>query len=125
MSEEKKLILEMFKDGKIDAEQAEKLLDAQANEVQRENHPVSKSTNKKFLRVLIREGDKTNVNINIPIALAEVGLKLVPKDTLKIEGRDINIQEILNLIHEGAEGELVNIETTENGKEVKVKIFIE
>ncbi len=70
------------------------------------------------------DGDNTKVNINLPIALAEVGLKFIPKDKLKIEGTDINVEEIINLIKDGAEGELVNVESTDKGKNIKVRIFI-
>ena len=69
-------------------------------------------------------GDSAKVNINIPIALAEVGLKLVPKDKLKIKGHEIDMKEILQLIQDGTEGELVNVDTIYEGKQVKVRIFI-
>lgn len=123
MSDEKKIILEMLSAGKINVQEAEKLLERIDESPAEETLP--KSANRKFLRVLVTEENDTRVNINIPIALAEVGLKLVPKDKLKIEGTDINIEEILNLIKEGGEGNLVNIDTVDKGKNVKVRIFID
>jgi hypothetical protein len=125
MSEERKLILEMLSQGKITVAEAEKLMEAQGNDVNQGEAVMVKSANKKFLKVLVNEGDKTKVNINIPIALAEVGLKLIPKEHLKVEGKEIDLHGILNLIKEGNEGDLVNIETSDHGKDVKVKIFIE
>lgn len=124
MSEEKKLILAMLSEGKINVDEAEKLLD-EGEGTKQEEPLLTKSINKKFLRILVKEENNTKVNINIPIALAEVGLKLIPKDKLKIEGEDINVNEILNLVKQGNEGELVNIETMDKGKEVKVKIYID
>lgn len=126
MSEESRLILEMVKDGKINIDEAEKLLD-KTEPVENTLHEASltKSINKKFLRVLVTEENNTKVNINIPIALAEVGLKFIPKDCLKIEGQDINLNEILQLIEQGNAGELINIETQDKGKEIKVKIYID
>jgi hypothetical protein len=123
MSEEKRLILEMLKEGKINVNEAEQLLTGAEN--MQEGTTQSGSSQKKFLKVLVMEENKAKVNINIPLALAEVGLKLVPKESLKIEGADINIDEILKLIKEGNEGELVNVETTDKGKDVKVKIYID
>lgn len=123
MSTEKKLILEMLQNGKINVEEAEVLL-----ENTEDASPIRKmvnTSNKKFLRVLVTEANDTKVNINLPIALAEIGLKLVPKDALNVDGQEINLKEILELIKEGNEGELANVETTDNGKEVKVKIFVE
>lgn len=124
MSEETKLILEMFKEGKITLEETEKLLEG-SHTIQNEPTQV-KSFNKKFLKVLVKEGDKTNVNISLPLSLAEVGLKLIPKDQLKIQGTEINMNEILKQIQEGINGEFVNVDTIgDNGKEVKVKVFVD
>lgn len=122
MSQEKKLILEMLSAGKINVEEAEKLLEAQNDGS--ENASITTTQNRKFLKVLVEENQKPIVNINIPIALAEVGLKLIPKDKLKIEGKEININELLELVKEGIKGELVNIDTKDNGKQIKVKIYI-
>lgn len=123
MSEEKRLILEMVKAGKISVSDAEKLLESTGSLVEKPS--VSKSVNRKFLKILVIEDNVAKVNITIPIALAEVGLKLIPNDKLKIEGKEINLNEILNLIQDGSEGELVNIDTMDGGKDVKVRIFIE
>lgn len=122
MSNEQKLILDMVKDQKISVEEAERLLnEAECCDT---SCCTPKSFNKKFLKVLVREADKTKVNISIPLALAEVGLKLVPKDKLKIKGTAIDMQEILNLIQDGSEGELVNIDTINNGDTVQVRVFV-
>ncbi len=126
MIEEKKIILEMVKEGKISVDEAEKLLDkTQGGKAISDKSLFAKSTKKKFLKILIMEENKTKVNINIPIALAEVALKLVPEDKLQIKGKEIFTDEILKLIEEGSEGVLVDIETTDKeGKGVKVKVFI-
>lgn len=120
VSEEKKLILEMLSAGKINVDEAEKLLDSTEEEA-----ASPPSNNKKFFKIWVQEENKTKVNINIPIALAEVGLKLVPKDKFNLKGNEINFDEMLKLIKEGNVGELVNIDTIDHGKEVKVKILIE
>jgi len=122
MSNERKLILEMLKSGKITVDEAEKLLESAVD--MHEEVQAAKSINKKFLRIFVIDGESTKVNINIPIALAEIGLKLIPKDTLNVQGREIKPDEILKLIQEGNEGELVNIDTMEKGRQVKVKIYI-
>lgn len=122
MSEEKKLILEMLQSGKINVDEAEKLLEAQSNVD--EKIPAAKSSNKKFLRVLVNEDNKMKVNINIPLSLAEVGLKLIPKDKLNIAGNKIDLDEIVGMIKDGNDGEFVNVDTMDNGKEVKVRVFI-
>ncbi len=68
-----------------------------------------------------------NINkyINIPIALAKVGLKIIPKEKLTVNGEQINIDQILEMIKEGTEGEVVNIDAEDKGKNYKINIFID
>jgi hypothetical protein len=126
MNEEKRIILEMIKEGKISVEEAEELLDkANPSESTDTTSRIKKPNSKKFLRVRVTEEDKVKANVNIPIALAEVGLNLIPKDKLKVDGKQINMDQILKLIEEGTEGELVNIDAEDEGKNYKVNIFID
>ena len=126
MSEEKRIILEMLKEGKISVEEAEKLLEkANPGESFDDTPKIKKPNSKKFLRVRVTEEDKVKANVNIPIALAEVGLNLIPKSKLKVDGKQINMDQILKLIEEGTEGELVNIDAEDDGKNYKVNIFID
>ncbi len=126
MSEEKKIILEMLKEGKISVEEAEQLLEKAAPGESFNMTPKSKKPNsKRFLRVRVTENGNSKANINIPIALAEVGLNLVPKEKLKVDGKQINMDQILKLIEEGTEGELVNIDAEDEGKNYKINIFID
>ena len=126
MSEEKKIILEMLKEGKISVEEAEQLLEkANPGETFDDTPKIKKPNSKKFLRVRVTEEDKVKANVNIPIALAEVGLNLIPKSKLKVDGKQINMDQILKLIEEGTEGELVNIDAEDDGKKYKVNIFID
>ena len=125
MSEEKRIILEMLKEGKISVEEAEQLLE-KANPGESIKNPAKKKPNsKRFLRVRVTEEDTVKANVNIPIALAEVGLNLIPKSKLQVDGKTINMDQILKLIEEGTEGELVNIDAEDEGKNYKVNIFID
>ena len=125
MTEEKRKILEMVKEGKITFEEAEQLLDKlNLSEPSITVPKIKKPNSKKFLRVRVTEEDKVKANVNIPIALAEVGLNLIPKGKLKVDGKQINMDQILKMIEDGTEGELVNIDAEDNGKNYKVNIFI-
>ena len=42
-----------------------------------------------------------------------------------VDGKQINMDQILKLIEEGTEGELVNIDAEDDGKNYKVNIFID
>jgi len=126
MSEEKKIILEMLREGKISVEEAELLLEkANPGESFNNTQSIKKPNSKKFLRVRVTEEDKVKANVNIPIALAEVGLNLIPKSKLMVDGKQISMDQILKLIEEGTEGELVNIDAEDDGKKYKVNIFID
>lgn len=126
MSEEKRMILEMVKDGKISVDEAEQLLEkAQPGESIDDTEVVKKPRNKKFLRIRVTEEDQEKVNIKIPMALAKVGLKFIPKNKMKVNGEEINSDQILEMIKEGTEGEIVNIDASDKGKNVKITIFID
>lgn len=126
MSEEKRIILEMVKEGKISVEEAEQLLEkANPGKSLEDTTVIKKPDSKKFLRVRVTEEDKVKANINIPIGLAKVGLKIIPKEKLTVNGEQIDIDEILKMIKEGTEGEVVNIDAVEKGKNYKINIFID
>ena len=122
MSEEKKIILEMLREGKISVSESEELLNKVDDD--KEKATLEQSSNKKFLKVFVVEGEKTKVNIRIPLALASVGLKLIPKDKLNYANNSLDISNVLEMIESGANGELINIDTTDDGEEVKVQVSI-
>lgn len=121
MNNEKIKILKMVEDGKISVEEAEQLLEkfnaSQANQ--------QKTFNQKFLKVFVVDGQDTKVNIRVPLALAEVALKLVPEDKLVVKGVQINPAEIIAMIEAGADGHLVDVEAEDKGKRVIVKVYID
>lgn len=92
---------------------------------------AEEKTTKKFLKILITEGEQKKVKINLPLALAGVGLKLIPKDNselmnkLNLTEQELNFAEILRKIKSGYEGELVNIEKLKDDKIIKVNISVE
>ena len=85
MSNERKQILQMLAEGKITADEAEKLLDALGEEPASgaaPDEPAGELSGKpKFLYIQVTdanngEGGGDNVNIKIPIFLLKAGLKL-------------------------------------------------
>ena len=87
MSEERKKILEMLAEGKITADEAEKLISAISNQRENNEDNFSKLTMPKYLRVVVEPGpaneNPEKVNIRVPIKLIRAGLKLasfIPKD---------------------------------------------
>lgn len=121
-------ILEMLKEGVISIDEADRLL--RALEKEPDNHKVEvlipkyKSDPKNLMfkvRILSADGDK--VNINLPVKFAKTALK---SGKINISGNsdvmnNIDIDAIIEMIEEGAVGDLVDI-TSADGDIVKICI---
>jgi hypothetical protein len=104
MNEERKKVLEMLAEGKITAEDAERLLDKMGDgEAGKSSASDSSASDRgdrpsklKFLRVLVDSSDGDKVNIRVPLALIGTGVKLaavLPKDVndkLGAQGVDLS-----------------------------------
>ena len=77
MSADRLRILKMVQEGKVSPEEGEDLIKALGETEVLEYTP---SKNPKFLKIRVRQGDKTKVNVTIPMSLAKLGLKFIPKD---------------------------------------------
>ena len=125
MSEDRLRILKMVQEGKVSPEEGEDLIQALGETPMAENTPAKKP---KFLKIRVREGDKTKVNVTIPMSLAKLGLKFIPKDAQMTLGEQkIDLDEILRTIEEGVpEGKLVDIDAfDEKDGDTKVEIVVE
>ncbi|MHC4480878.1 MAG: hypothetical protein ACYS8K_02495 [Planctomycetota bacterium] len=79
---------------------------------------------KRYLRVTIvdhnaiidQTGEESYVNLRIPLALAEAGLRMVPEGKLG----SVEPELIVEMIEEGATGELVNL--TEEKKQISIRV---
>jgi len=129
MNDEKLKILKMIEDGIITADEGAQLLKAVDEISQPERQPAAKAigtSNAKWLRVKVlstENGIKTKVNVNVPIALVETGLKIGKHFDKNIEEsiKDIDLSEILEMIKNGAEGKIVEVES-DNGDIVEVYV---
>ena len=123
LKDERLQVLKMVEEGKITSEEGISLFEAldDTEETYREN----KGT--KWLKVRICDkDDKNKVNVTIPVALIDVGMKIAGKvapnfvPELKeagLEEEDLN--EIFEAIKSGASGKIVDIES-EDGEKVEV-----
>lgn len=128
MKEETKKILKMIEEGHITADEGEKLIEAiGADHMNPSVYSTQTSDdNPKFLKVRVAEEGKNKVNVSIPISLVEVGLKIGakigPKFAPEAEAlNDIDFDELMQAIKEGARGKLVDIDDGDN----KVEVFVE
>lgn len=126
MREEQLKILKMIEEGTITAEEGNKLLFT-IEECKGKIDVEKTGSSAKWLRIKVisnEKGGKNKVNVNVPIALVETGLKIgksFDKD-LEESMKDIDIQEILELIKSGAEGKIVEVETEEGDT---VEVYVE
>ncbi len=125
MREEKLQILKMIEDGKITPEEGMNLLDALGDleEVHVKNQEA------KWLKIrVIDPNDKSKVNVTVPIALIDVGMRMAGKfgpafvPELKEAGMTENdFIELFDAIKAGFVGKLVDIES-EDGEKVEIVV---
>jgi len=119
--EERMQILKMIEEGKISAEEGAKLLAALAagskpSASKREGGP------KQFrVRVTDLATGRNKVNINIPMSLVNVGLKMGARFAPDVAG--INFDEIMEAVRSGSQGKIVDVVDEEDGE--RVEIYIE
>jgi len=141
MSEERRKILEMLSQGKIDVEEAEKLLSAisePSSEPEQDEVPKKKDF-PKYLRVVVEPGPESvkgeKVNIRVPFSLLRAGIKLASLVPVDVQGKvnehlkekGVNI-DLSNITSENLEELLVHLnDLTVNvdSKEGNVRVFCE
>jgi len=141
MDQEALEILEMVKAEKVTPEQGAALLEALKSPATAA--PVLASGGRpQFIRVRVNVnedgGDKVAVNANLPIAMADLGLKLLQDAKFTKNGETVefgqylknlggmDVSTILQLVKEGAAGKLVDVDVSENdGTKIKVEVVVD
>jgi hypothetical protein len=125
MSEERARILQMVSENKIDAQEAARLLGALNN-----NAPgaagaaeVVPANGVRWFRVRVTnlETGRVKVNVNLPLSLVKVGLRIGAQFSSDIP--ELDWDELMTAIQEGgAAGKLVEVEDLEDGEKVEVYV---
>jgi polyhydroxyalkanoate synthesis regulator phasin len=138
MSAETKKVLEMVAEGKLSAEDAERLLEklaggSSAPSAARETVPGDKTSgpqNPRYLRIMVDAPGRENVNVRVPLNFLRSGMRfmsvLPPRVVEKLRERGIDLsglaglqgQELVDALRE------LNMEV-DNGYGKKVHIFCE
>lgn len=115
MNEERMQILRMIAAGQISAEEGEQLLAALD-----EAEPEPAQTPARWINVRIsdEQSGRQKVNVNVPIALLSVGMRLGAR-LGGVEG--VNVEELLDRIRSGASGKLVDV-SGDNGERVEINV---
>ena len=123
-AEERMQILRMIEAGKITAsEGAELLRTLDKSDRSRPNEPLKGSSAPRWFRVRVTETEtgRNKVNVNIPMGLVNVGIKMGAKFAPEIEGEQY--EEIMEAIRSGQQGKILDVFDEEDGEHVE--IFVE
>jgi hypothetical protein len=121
--DERMQILKMIENKQITAEEGARLLAALEGKGEAAP-PPSPNTQGKWLRVRVTDlkSGKRKVNVNIPLGLVDVGLKMGAKFApVGLEGLDMN--QIMTAIKSGGQGKIADVEDEEDSEHVE--IFVE
>ena len=112
-------ILKMIENGRITAEEGAKLLEA-LEQSGGSAHPEATASARRWFRVRVTDmhTGKTKVNVNIPMGLVNVGMRMGAKFAPEMSG--IDVDELLRAVREGAEGRIIDVEDEEKGERVEI-----
>lgn len=121
MSEERARILQMVGEGKVSAEEGVKLLKALRSSGA--GSPTAREGTPRWIRVRVTDmvTGRTRVNVNLPFSLVTAATKLGARFSPQTE--DLDWEELITAIKEGASGKIVDVEDDEGGE--KVEVFVE
>ena len=118
MSEERKRILKMVENGKIDVEEAEKLLQSLNSKTEKN----VKENNVKFIKINVEEDGEEKVNISVPIALAKSILKFIPKSAKEsLEENEVEVSKIIEAI-ENLEAPSTIVDVNDDDEHVQIRL---
>jgi hypothetical protein len=115
-------ILKMIEDGTITADEGAKLL-AALEEGAAKNEQITPSGQARWMRIRVTDLNtgRAKVNVNLPMGLVNFGMKMGARFAPEME--DIDLDEIIQAIKEGAQGKIVEVEDEEDNE--RVQIYIE
>jgi hypothetical protein len=125
--EERMKILKMVEDGKVSAEDGAKLL-AALDESRRSARPTppppppGTTANGRWLHIRVTDvkNGRPKVNVNIPMGLVNVGLKMGAKFAPEVEGLDV--QQIADAVNSGMTGKIIDVTDEEDGEHVEIYV---
>ncbi|MFZ0548611.1 MAG: hypothetical protein WAM60_24390 [Candidatus Promineifilaceae bacterium] len=122
--EERMQILKMIEDGKISASDGAELLRAlDRDKEESPAEPLKGASAARWFRVRITDTNsgKNKVNVNIPIGLVNVGMKMGAKFTPEVEG--FNFDMLMDAVKSGQQGKVMDVVNDDEGE--RVEIFVE
>lgn len=117
--QERLKVLEMLEAGKISAEDAAKLLEAAAQHEGAQPPAVGRGH---WLVIRVTEGEKTTVNLRIPLRLAEWALRFVPGKYLEQGGMSKqNLVEVVNQAVGAGKAQLIDVHDGDDHVQISIE----
>ena len=122
-TEERMQILKMIEEGKISAADGAELLKALDQSGAVKGQPLKGASQARWFRVRVTdmETGRSKVNINIPMGLVNVGMRMGARFTPQVEG--VDYQQLIEAIRSGQQGKIFDVENVEEGEHIE--IFVE
>ena len=121
MSEERARILQMISEEKITPEEGAKLLNALRASAETPQSPRPGMARWFRVRVTDVATGRTKVNVNLPLSLIKAGLRMGARFAPEVE--DMDWEDIIIAIQEGASGKIIDVEDEDDGE--RVQVFVE
>lgn len=120
-NEERMQVLKMIEKGQISAEEGARLLEA-IDAASAKDRRESEGTSPRWFRVRVtdRHTGKNKVNVNIPLGLVNVGMRMGAKFAPEMSGMDV--EKVIQAIKEGASGKIIDVEDEEGGEHVEIYV---
>jgi hypothetical protein len=122
-TEERLKILNMIAEGKISAEEGAQLLKALQTASGKTRSEGSGVVEPRYLRVRVTNLDSGRVkaNINIPLSLINVGMRMGARFAPELDG--VEFEEVMEAIRQGQYGKIIDAEDEEERE--RVEIYVE
>ena len=120
---ERMQILKMVEAGQISAEEGVRLLRALDEADDKTQTTAHAPSNARWFRVRVTDlaTGKSKVNVNIPIGLMNVGMRLGAKFAPNVGAEEM--EQILSAVKGGVQGRIIEVEDVEDGE--RVEIYVE
>lgn len=120
-TEERLRILRLIEEGKITAEEGAQLLAALNKGSRRQASAGEADTRWLRVRVTDLRSGRPAVNVNLPLSLVNVGLRVGARFVPDVEG--IDLTSVASALHQGVTGKIMDVVDEEEGQ--RVEIYVE
>ena len=122
LKEERMQILKMVEAGTISADEGAKLL-AALEEGASKREPGAPSGQARWMRIRVTDlkTGRIKANVSLPMGLVSFGMKMGARFAPQMG--DIDMDEVVQAVKQGAQGQIIEVEDEEDGE--RVQIYIE